>query len=75
MRKGPLGIVCDQFATIPTVANADLTGKTVIVVGANTGLGFEASKHFATMNPERLILACRSSERGGAAVQRTHYIV
>jgi len=47
----------------------DLTGKTVVVVGANVGLGFEAAKHFASMNPKRLVLACRSQEKGQAAVQ------
>ncbi|KAJ7286849.1 hypothetical protein C8J57DRAFT_1282185 [Mycena rebaudengoi] len=59
-----------QFQRQPPVARADLTGKTVCVVGANTGLGFEATKHFAAMNPERIILACRSEARGQAAVKK-----
>jgi FlaA1/EpsC-like NDP-sugar epimerase len=59
----------DQFGAAPPVAKTDLTGKTVVVVGANTGLGFEATKHFAVMGPERLILACRSQEKGEAAIQ------
>ncbi|KAF7308194.1 Retinol dehydrogenase 12 [Mycena chlorophos] len=59
-----------QFAKRPPVVEADLTGKTVLVLGANTGLGFEATKHFATMNPARLILACRSESRGQAAVDK-----
>jgi hypothetical protein len=28
-----------------TVPDMDLTGKTVVVTGANTGLGFECVKH------------------------------
>ncbi|KAJ7663866.1 hypothetical protein DFH06DRAFT_1295874 [Mycena polygramma] len=52
------------------VLKADLTGKTVLVLGANTGIGFEAAKHFATMNPGRLILACRSQSKGQAAVEK-----
>ncbi|KAJ6595764.1 hypothetical protein DFH09DRAFT_1259000 [Mycena vulgaris] len=60
----------NQFTTLQPVATADLTGKTVIVLGANTGLGFEATKHFATMNPGRLILACRSQSKGQAAVEK-----
>ncbi len=60
----------DQLSTVPPVARADLTGKTVVVVGANTGLGFEAVKHFARMNAGRLILACRSRGKGEAAIQR-----
>jgi retinol dehydrogenase 12 len=68
MKKGFLPFVKDQFTTLPPLATADLTGKTVVVTGANVGLGFEASKHFARMNPGRLILACRSEEKGKTAV-------
>ena len=57
-----------QFATVPPVETADLSGQTVIVVGANTGLGLEATKHFARMNPARLILACRNQAKGASAV-------
>ncbi|KDR67612.1 hypothetical protein GALMADRAFT_257837 [Galerina marginata CBS 339.88] len=59
-----------QLATVPPVVTADLTGKTVIVTGANIGLGFEAAKHFARMNPGKLILACRSKEKGEAALTK-----
>lgn len=41
----------------------DLEGKTVIVTGANSGLGFEASKMFADKDAE-VVMACRSIERG-----------
>ncbi|KAJ7139268.1 hypothetical protein C8R44DRAFT_606215 [Mycena epipterygia] len=64
-----LGFIKSQKAKRPPVTKADLTGKTVIVVGANAGLGFEASKHFAAMNPGRLILACRSESKGQAALE------
>ncbi|KAJ3570465.1 hypothetical protein NP233_g4385 [Leucocoprinus birnbaumii] len=56
-------------ASAPLV-KVDLKGKTVAVIGANTGIGFEAAQHFATMGPERLILACRSQEKGEAAIER-----
>jgi len=59
----------DQFWKVEPAAYADLTGKTVVVVGASVGLGFEAAKHFASMNPKRLVLGCRSPEKGQAAVQ------
>ena len=61
--------VGDQLWRVAPVVRVDLTGKTVVVVGANVGLGFEATKHFASMNPKRLVLACRSQEKGQAAVQ------
>ena len=61
-------LIKDQWTTVPPVAKADLKDKTVIVTGANVGLGFEAAKHFARMNPGKLILACRNKEKGEAAV-------
>ena len=57
----------EQLATVPPVEHEDLSGKTVAIIGANVGLGFEAAKHFARMNPNRIILGCRSKERGEAA--------
>lgn len=57
-----------QWERVPPVEKDDLTGKTVVVVGANAGIGYETAKHFATMNPGRLIMGCRSQEKGAAAV-------
>ncbi|KAJ3528349.1 hypothetical protein NMY22_g9456 [Coprinellus aureogranulatus] len=68
MKKSFRDFIRDQCTTPPPVATADLSGQTVIVTGANAGLGFEAAKHFANMKPGKLILACRSFERGSAAV-------
>jgi len=44
----------------------DLTGKTIIVTGANTGLGFESVKVFAR-NGANVVMACRSVEKGEIA--------
>jgi len=70
MRVGLWAFFKDQWSKQPPVEKVDLTGKTVIVVGANTGLGFEATRHFATMSPSRLILACRSQSKGQAAIDK-----
>lgn len=58
----------EQWRKVP-IEPVDLTGKTVVVIGANVGLGFEAAKHFASMNPKRLVLGCRNQQKGQAAVQ------
>ena len=44
----------------------DLTGKTIIVTGANSGLGFESVKVFA-QNGANVVMACRSKDKGEAA--------
>ncbi len=64
-----LRFIQDQWWKVAPVEHADLTGKTVVVIEANVGLGFEAAKHFASMNPKRLVLGCRSQEKGQAALQ------
>ena len=43
----------------PTV---DLTGKVVVVTGANTGIGYETAKALGVMG-SHTILACRSQQR------------
>jgi hypothetical protein len=68
-RVGFLKFIQDQWWKVAPVEHVDLTGKTVIVVGANVGLGFEAAKHFASMNPKRVVLGCRNQEKGQAALQ------
>lgn len=45
----------------------DFSGQTVIVTGGNVGLGLEAARHFVRLNATKVILACRSRERGERA--------
>ena len=44
----------------------DLTGKTIIITGGNSGLGFEAAKALSRKGAT-VIIACRSTEKGEAA--------
>jgi retinol dehydrogenase-12 len=41
----------------------DFTGQTIISTGANTGLEFEAAKHFIRLHASEVILAVRSLEK------------
>lgn len=45
----------------------DLTGKVIIVTGANTGLGYESVKVFARKGA-KTIMACRNMEKGNTAL-------
>lgn len=64
------GIIYNQlFVSLPE-PKFDLTGQTVIVTGANTGLGFEAARHLVCLNAERVILAVRSLDKGKEAQRR-----
>lgn len=47
----------------------DLSGKTMLVTGANTGVGFEAAKAFAS-HGARVLLGCRNAAKGNDAVAR-----
>jgi FlaA1/EpsC-like NDP-sugar epimerase len=62
-----------QRRPMAPVVKTDLSGKTVLITGANSGLGFEAAKHFASMNPARLIVVCRSQEKGEIASKGTRF--
>ncbi len=54
---------------LPTSPQTTIAGRTFIVTGANTGLGFEAAKHLALLGASRVILAVRNPTAGLAAKQ------
>ncbi|KAL0573163.1 hypothetical protein V5O48_008794 [Marasmius crinis-equi] len=61
----------EQLAGMPpAVEGVTLTGQVVIVTGANTGLGFEAAKHFAIRGPQKVIILCRNERKGQEALER-----
>jgi hypothetical protein len=38
-------MLAGQIFQTPSLPTVDLTGQTIIITGANSGLGFEAAKH------------------------------
>lgn len=58
-----------QLFVTPPKPESDCSGKTIIVTGANVGLGKEAARHYVRLNAVKVILACRSLEKGQAAVK------
>lgn len=61
------------FGTIPEVtndaiSNPQIKNRTIIITGANSGLGLEASKQLIQFDCiSRLVLACRSTTKGDTA--------
>ncbi|CAD6567255.1 MAG: hypothetical protein ASARMPREDX12_000159 [Alectoria sarmentosa] len=56
-----------QLLQMPAVPKTTFAGRTVIITGANTGLGFEAAKHYARLDVTHLILGCRDVAKGEKA--------
>jgi NAD(P)-dependent dehydrogenase (short-subunit alcohol dehydrogenase family) len=52
-----------------TDAIPDLSGRRAIVTGANSGIGYHTALQLAA-HGATVVLACRSAERGGAALDR-----
>ncbi|EMR85851.1 hypothetical protein ACHAPC_007627 [Botrytis cinerea] len=56
-----------QFTKIPKLKPVNLSKSTVLITGANAGLGLEAAHEILLSKPERLILAVRDIEKGDVA--------
>ncbi|KAG2154385.1 short-chain dehydrogenase [Suillus bovinus] len=52
------GYLCEQWAELP-IPNADVSDQSLIVVGANVGLGYEAAVHLAQLKPKSLLITSR----------------
>ncbi|TEY85262.1 hypothetical protein BOTCAL_0015g00510 [Botryotinia calthae] len=56
-----------QFTKIPKLKLVNLSKSTILITGANAGLGLEAAREILLSKPERLILAVRDVEKGNVA--------
>jgi retinol dehydrogenase-12 len=59
-----------QFFRTPPLPTTSFEGQTLVVTGANAGIGYEVVKHLIRLNASKIILAVRSVARGEAAVER-----
>ena len=63
-----LQFIREQRRDLPIVpTESQCAGRTYVVVGANTGLGFECAQHLVRLKAGKVILACRSTARGETA--------
>ncbi|KXN83083.1 Retinol dehydrogenase 14 [Leucoagaricus sp. SymC.cos] len=70
MKKSVISALFDLFQPLPQLPTASLEGKTILIIGVNTGLGFETAKYLAKLNPSRLIPTCRNMAKGNVAARR-----
>ena len=69
-----LGVFWHAARNPPSDPKDSFIGKTVLITGANVGLGLEAATKFATLGASTLILGVRSLERGKAAKRQIEQI-
>ncbi|CAF9934461.1 MAG: hypothetical protein HETSPECPRED_009229 [Heterodermia speciosa] len=67
-----LSFLHSQWFVEPPVPTHDFSGQTVIVTGANRGIGYEAIRHLLRLNAATVILAVRSVSRGNEAAAALH---
>ncbi|QIW97078.1 hypothetical protein AMS68_002596 [Peltaster fructicola] len=56
-----------QLLQSPSLPQTSFAGKTIVITGANTGLGFECAKQVAALGASTIILGCRNITKGEAA--------
>lgn len=54
----------------PKDTRPDMTGRTIIITGANTGVGFEAAVKFVALGAQKVILAVRTVSKGEDAARK-----
>ena len=63
-------LIPSQFLRTPPLPTKPFTGQTIIVTGANTGVGYEAVKHLIRLDAAKIIIAVRTIKKGEDAVER-----
>jgi retinol dehydrogenase-12 len=57
----------EQRLNLPLPTAADVAGRTFVVTGGNTGLGYECAAHLVALGAARVVLGVRSVDKGEAA--------
>ena len=64
---GLLRFFHSQLLITPPCSKSSFSGKTVIITGANRGLGLEAARHFYRLDAEKVIITARDVSIGQVA--------
>ena len=62
-----MDVLYSQFFVKPPYPTQSFTGRTVLITGANVGLGKEAARHFTRLGAEKVILGVRNVAAGEVA--------
>lgn len=63
-------VLCSIVNVVHNFMITQMTGRVVIVTGADRGVGFETARYLAAEGGYDVILACRDQEKGQLAVQK-----
>lgn len=59
-----MGFLYSQFLIRPSYPIRSFNGETVLITGANVGLGLEAARHIVRLGAARVILGVRNVQAG-----------
>src|SRR5690349_351610 len=62
-----MGFLYSQLFVTPAYPTKSFANQTVIITGANTGLGKEAARHITRLEASKVIIACRNVKAGEEA--------
>lgn len=65
-----MGFLYSQFCVRPPYPEQSFAEQTILITGANVGLGFEAARHVVRLGASRVILAVRNVPAGEEAKQQ-----
>ncbi|KAI1261849.1 short-chain dehydrogenase/reductase [Xylariaceae sp. FL1019] len=64
-----LSFLWSQLFVTPALTTYDFSGQTIIITGANRGIGFEAARHLLQLNAKQVVLAVRCKVKGQDALR------